>query len=146
MTSASAYEEQIKATLKTLVDENGEKTLRWDSPQEARLYRSQIVQLQRELRLIKRDINSTIGIINTSYQSEMALTGKGLGSSILAGILGRKAVGRVNVLTRNSLRRKQLDSVEPYRTLIRWIDKVIMQFEQVKVEMDGKLLVRHTED
>jgi len=139
MKTAKDYDKKVWETLGTIA-KGKEIHIKWETIAEAKLHRAKIVQVQKELRLIKKDVGITKKSINSYYVSEKAKVGKGIGAGITSGIFGKKSSGKMNVITRNRLRNSQLNQVAPYDQVSREIDSIIMQLDQLKMKIDTWLV------
>jgi hypothetical protein len=135
MTSAKDYEKRVSAILGTNA-RNGKIHLKWNSPEEARLRRSSVSQMQNELRILKKEVGLIVKAINSSYTTEIAKVGKGVGPAFLGGLFGKKTVGQANVSERDRLRRQQIEMRQPYQLVNHMIDDVITQLDQLKLQID----------
>ncbi len=136
MTSAAEYEEKVWVIVRPLAQGN-RITLQWDTPQEAKLLKARIIQIQKELRLVKKDIAITKRSINSAYTSKKTQVGKGAGAALAAGVLGRKTAGKMNVLNRDSVRLEQASAIAPYENVISMIDNLLVQLDRAKIELDS---------
>lgn len=136
MTSAEDYEKKVRDILGA-VAQGKEVHLQWSTVAEAKLHKAKITQVQKELRLVKKDIGLTKKAINSAYTTEKAKVGKGLGSELAAGLFGKKTIGKVNVSTRDNLRHNQLNTIAPYEEVNRMIDNVLVQLDQLKLQLDS---------
>ncbi len=136
MTSAAEYEKKVWAIVET-VAKNKKIELHFGTIQEAKYHKARITQMQKELKLVRKDIGVTKKAINSSYTSQKTQVGKGLGTSITAGLFGKKAVGKANAVTRDTLRLAQQNAIRPYENVLRLIDNIIIQLDQLKLQIDS---------
>jgi GYF domain 2 len=108
----------------------------WDSYEQAKALLLRIRTVQKELRLLRRQISATISSTKSDFSGARISVGKGVGSSIAAGFFGRKAVGRINASRRDDLRRAQIKTVAPYENVKRIIDQIITKLDEVKGKID----------
>lgn len=136
MVDALEYENRAWRSLETIARDR-KIDLEWNSIAEARLHKSRITQIQKELRLIKKEVIQTRKEINAVYAAQQINVGKGFGSGLAAGIFGRKAVGAVNASAKSNLRQRQLNATAPYDSVSRLIDGILLQLDQVKLQLDS---------
>jgi hypothetical protein len=92
--------------------------------------------MQKQLRLLKRDVSAVISAVKSEYTTARMRVGKTFASSLAAGFFGRRTVGRVNSAQRDSLRRSQLDAVAPYEHVKGIIDSILYQLDTVKGQIE----------
>lgn len=134
--NAQEYEKKVWAILGT-ISKGKEIQLQWETTGEAKLHKARITQIQKELRLVKKDITLTKKTINSLYATEKTKVGKGFGAGISAGLFGKKTAGKMNAATRDNLRRNQLKAIAPYEDVNRMIDNAIVQLDQLKLQLDS---------
>ena len=97
--------------------------------------------MQKELRLLKKDVNGEMTLIRSSFSSEKAQIGKpGFKTGFMGGLFGKKNVGKMNALQRDGLRRQQMEAIAPYENVKRAIDEALVRLDQVKGELDRWML------
>ena len=136
MSSAQDYEQRVW-TIVGAMAQGRQIHLQWNTAVEARLHKTRITQIQKELRLVKKDISLTKKAVNASYASERTKVGKGFGAGVATGLFGKKAVGRSNAAIRDNLRRNQLNAIAPYEGVSRLIDDILLQLDQLKLQLDS---------
>lgn len=136
MSGAQDYEKQVRAIIGT-VAKGDTIQLKWNTLAEAKLRKADITQLQKQLRLVKKDLGLVKKAINSSYTTEKTNIGKGFGASFAAGLFGKKAVGSSNAAIRDNLRRKQASDIAPYDKVNRLIDNLLVHLDQVKLQIDS---------
>ena len=136
MTSAKDYEKRVNDILGTNM-RNGKLHLHWESVEEAKLRKAEVAQMQKEIRLVKKQLSAHMREINSAYTSERTKVGKGFGAAFLGGLFGKKSVGKVNASQRDSLRLQQLEARRPYESMGRMIDSVLLQLDQAKLQIDS---------
>jgi hypothetical protein len=136
MADARYYEDRMWEAVESIA-KNREIALEWNTITEAKLHKSRLTQVQKQLRLIKKEIVQTKHEINAAYTSEGIGIGKSFGAGIAAGFFGRKTMGKVNASTRNSIRQQQIRAIAPYEEVSRKIDNVLLQFDQLKLQLDS---------
>jgi hypothetical protein len=96
--------------------------------------------MQKRLRLLKKDIGITTKSVRSEFTAKKADIGKGLTAGLGAAIFGKKAVGKMNAVDRENLRRAQSKAVAPYEALSRTIDDIIIKLDGIKLEMEKSVL------
>jgi hypothetical protein len=104
---------------------------------EAKAIKSQIVQAQKLLRLVKKGITAKVRAINADFQNERIRVGKSVGSVIARGFFGGRAVGSYNQVTRANLRMQQMQAVAPYEGLKTQIDTMLIQMDRNKLTIEN---------
>lgn len=141
MASAKDYQSQIEQILGSRF-RSGKIELQfiWNSPEEARQHLIEIRHMQKQLRLVKKDLNATMKVVRANFAAKRAQVGTGLGTGIMAGILGKKTVGKMNVIIkRENLRREQINALAPYEGVSRTIDEILVQLDRVKIQLEASL-------
>lgn len=136
MARAKDYEKHVREAVGAIT-QGDTIHLQWNSIPQARLHKSQIAQVQKQLRLIKKDIGLEKKAINASYTTEKTRVGKGFGAGLAAGLFGKKNTGKVNASMRDNIRRQQLQAIAPYEAVNRMIDNLLLQLDQVKIQIDS---------
>lgn len=114
------FEQRLEEVLRDAGDLGGDRLgLEWDTASEAKQLKARIAQLQKQLRLIKRDVNAAKKVINTSYAAEIA-----------------KVTGRNSTSTKSRLRQRRGMNLQPYEELVRRIDQVLARLDNAKLEID----------
>lgn len=133
MKTIQEYADEIKAVLGMPPDHNG-MILEWETrtPKEAKVNIAQIRQIQKELRLIKREISHTIKEIRANYKYQMANVQAGF----LATIAGRKSAGQDRARKKLDIRQNEYLAVSPYEDLIQQIEKILVQLDSTKLEIE----------
>jgi hypothetical protein len=92
--------------------------------------------MQAELRFLKQQIAADMASIRSDFTSKRTAVGKTL-PHIAAGVFfGRRNVGRVNAVQRDSLRREQFNALEPYEKVKRLIDAVVHTLNEAKARIE----------
>lgn len=107
----------------------------WSTLDQAKLYVANIQQLQKEIKLLKGEVTLAKQQIHSNYTDKKVHVGKGFGAGVATGIFGARAVGRTNSLTRNSIRHKELNALEPYVEAEQYISKVLLGLDKLKLEL-----------
>lgn len=134
VTDTKGYGERIQDILGPMA--RGGMRLEWETVTEARLHKSKITQVQKELRLLRKEIAQDKKAVTSAYTTGRARVGKGFGSELMAGIFGRRRMGRANVLARDNLRQRQLEETARHDNAIRAIDNAMLDLDKVKLQLD----------
>lgn len=139
MATAESYAQEAQRLIYRLFPE-GKVALSWSSASEALAHKRSIMQLQKELRLIKKRIAVDKRQIGSQFTTQRLMIGKGFGAGVAAGLFGRRNMGSVNAARRNDLRVQQLQAQAPYEEASAKIDAVLAQLDGLKNDIDGQLL------
>ena len=101
---------------------------------EAKQLLSQMRDYQRQLRFLKRDINSEMRAIRAEYTAKMASA-----ASTTSGIVSlfgkRKLAGQIRAAEKRRLRSERDQILAPYENVKRVIDDLQIQIERAKVQL-----------
>ena len=106
--------------------------LTWKNHVEAKVLLTRIRTIQKELRLLKKDVSATISAVKSEFTTARTSVGTSLVSGLAAGFFGRRTVGRFNSAQRDDLRRSQISTVEPYDRVKRVIEQILSELDSVK--------------
>ena len=141
MTSLEQYQSQLEEILGTHIESGAiHLQFKWDTDLEAKQELASIRHMQKQLRLLKKDIGITTKSIRSEFTAKNADIGTGLAAGLGAAIFGKKAVGKMNAVDRENLRRAQSKAVAPYEALSRTIDDIILKLDGIKLEMEKSML------
>jgi ribosomal protein S2 len=107
----------------------------WSTLEQAKRYIANIQQLQREIRLVKSEITLAKQQVHSNYTDKKVHVGKGFGAGVATGLFGARKVGKLNSLTRNSIRHNELKAIEPYVEAERYIAQVLAGLDSLKLQM-----------
>lgn len=118
--------------------------LSWSNYSEARALLTRIRTVQREMRLLKKDVSATISAVRSEYSTARIKVGKSVGSGIASALFGARSVGRYNSARRDDLRRSQLRAIEPYDNVKRIVDQILHQLDVAKgrIELSPEFQIR----
>lgn len=132
MATPQDYERRIKQALE------GNTQFSVNTVPEAQLATKRIVQLQKELRLIKKEIGLTIKSLRAQYADQKADVGKaGFGKGVMQGIFGKKSVAHMDATQKDRIRQTQNKQLAPYEALQNNIDRFILEFDGHKVKLES---------
>ena len=135
MLSAQDYQKRVQAIIGNLA-QDGKVHLTWNTAAEAKLHKTRIIQVQKELRLVKKELTAVKKVIHASYAAEKTKVGKGLNAALAGALLGKKAVGKSNAAAKGNLQRQQFNAIAPYEYVGRTIDNILLQLDQLKLQLD----------
>jgi len=110
--------------------------VKWKNYAEGKAALTQVRAMQKELRLLKRDLGSTISGIKSQFITSKASVGKGVSSALAGFVVGKRAVGKFNTLHREALRRSQIHAVQPYDDIKRSVDHILHGLDTVKTKIE----------
>ncbi|MEJ5240073.1 MAG: hypothetical protein WHS87_02635 [Anaerolineales bacterium] len=140
MTTAKEYLSRIEEILgKHFVSRKMHLQFTWNTPEEAKQHLAQIRLMQKQLRLVKKELNATIKMIRSNFAARKAQVGTGFGSGLMAGLAGKRTVGKMNVVARENLRREQMKALSPYESVSRTIDEILVQLDRIKIQIESSI-------
>lgn len=108
-----------------------------DNPQSIKLQIKQITLAQKQLRAIKKEINSNICNINQQANQACADSVLSVGLDIFG---KQKWAGRVRAETRRGIEREKKEARQPYLDLKEFIDNSILEGDRLKLIAEEYLL------
>ncbi len=87
-----------------------------------------IRQMQKELRLVKKELGYAKRTIRSSYTTAKVKIGKGFRN----GLIRSRSVDRANALRRNQVRIKERQALVPFESVERLIDSLLVQMDHAK--------------
>lgn len=111
----------------------------FETVEEARYQLTRLKSQKTQIEQLKRDIRLTISDIHSHFATQKVEVGKGVGSAILGGLFGRKAVGQGNAVARDQLRRQEHDLTRSYQDLIGAIDQFLPTIDNTKAIIEKAL-------
>jgi hypothetical protein len=110
---------------------------KWDTPTEAKAILANLRITQKELRLIKSEINTTIKEIKLGYMGQKENAGS---SGVLLSILGKKQLAaRSRSIALDQIRRREQSEIAPYQKVIQLIDKINLQIDRIKLQIQSNI-------
>ena len=132
MASPADYEKRIK----TLLQSNS--SFKAKTVPDAKVIQKTIIQTQKELRQIKKEIALTMKDLRAQYATQKAGVGKaGFGKGVMQGIFGKKSVSHMDAQTKDRIRQAQVKQLAPYEALQAYIDRMILEYDKHKLTIDG---------
>ncbi len=139
MTPPKEYLTTVQNLMSDYIDGN-EVAVYFETPEEAKQHLKIIRYKQKRLRLIKKDVRQTMTLIRSSFTAQKAEVGKpGIKTGIMAGLLGKKSVGKINALTKENLRRQQNESLAPYKSVLQIIENFLLNLDSLKLQIESWL-------
>lgn len=106
------------------------------SVSEARAAKTDLTQLQKELRQIKREVDLDIKTIRAQFAQRIASAAQT--TSGILGLMGKKGMaGSIRADEKRRLKREQDRILQPYLALKLAIDTQILELNKTKAEIDG---------
>jgi hypothetical protein len=132
MATPQEYDRRIAGALE------GNTEFKVSTAAEGKLLLKQIVQVQKELRQIKKEIGLTVKDLRGQYADQKAKVGKGgFGTGVMQGLFGKKAVGGMNAAQKNKIRQNQDKQLDPYEDLQRKVDRLVLEYDSHKLKIEG---------
>lgn len=139
MATPQEYDRRIAEALK------GNTEFKVSTTAEGKLLLKQIVQVQKELRQIKKEIGLTIKDLRGQYADQKADVGKpGFGKGVMQGLFGKKAVGGMNASQKDKIRQAQTKQLGPYEELQRKVDRFVLEYDSHKLKIEGWIAQQDT--
>ncbi|MBW6474332.1 MAG: hypothetical protein K0B14_14500 [Anaerolineaceae bacterium] len=131
MTTVSYYLDRLKSIFDIPSDSNEiNLSFEWETQAEAKIILSKIIIMQKELRLLKKEINSTIKSIRLKYSEDKSNVGTGFSS-----LFRNRTIGKLNSIQKQSIRKKELSEIEPYQNILRNIDGIMIELDKIKIKL-----------
>jgi hypothetical protein len=108
----------------------------WTNRDEAQAALAGVRRMQTDLRRLNREIASTTKGVRSTFTTKKTDIGVGFGAAFAAGLFGRRRMGKVNAVKRDSLRQDQLAITNAYDAVRRVVDSIIAQLDQVKAKIE----------
>lgn len=132
MASAQDYARRVNQVLA------GNKSFKANTVAEARMILKQIVQAQKDLRQIKKEIGLTMKSLRAQYADQKEQVSKaGVGKGLMQGVFGKKSVSRMDASRKDQIRQNQNKQLAPYEAVQNQIDRTILEYDRQKVAVDA---------
>src|SRR5438067_2165096 len=131
------YQSKVDSLLKQYL---GGTTLQlhWTTPAEAKLHIKNFSNLEKEMRLLKKEVQMQKQQVKADYANARAkLQGRTNVGRILGGGVG-KFIRNSASSTRVDVRKDELQDMEQFDSTLRGIDSIIMQLDQAKLQIEQK--------
>jgi hypothetical protein len=118
---------------------DGEVNLRlsWNDYHEGKAHIDRMRAMQRDLRVLKKDVSAEISNLKSHFITQKASVGTSLGAGLAGLLIGRRTVGKFNTANREDLRRSQINSVAPYESVKRTIDQILHMLDGCKAQVEA---------
>lgn len=131
MPSADEYAQRLQAILA------GRNEFTLKRLEDAPLALRRVNQLQKEIRLLKKEIGLTIKSLRSQYTAQRVEASKeSFGKNVVRGLVGRRFVSRFDAAAKDSIRQAQHQQIGPYEELSRRIDTVLLDFDAFKIRIE----------
>jgi len=136
MADASDYMRKFKSIFGMPEDDDSMSfSLDVETPEKAKTALEKIIIMQKELRLLKKEINAEIKIIRARYSEEISKVGTDFWSTFAR---NRSSI-KLNSMKKTSMKNEQASELEPYNELIRIIDKNMIVLDKAKLDIKEEL-------
>ena len=136
------YERQIREIVrpiyvgKSLVD----RTL--NTRAEAKAYIAEVTLVEKQLRSLRREISATMREIRTTYASKRTNASE---HALYGRLAGRQKAIHLRAQERDALLREQHAKLAPHEAAVQAIDRFLLLFDHVKVEVNKGILAGEVE-
>ncbi len=137
METTAYYLQKVKA-LFNIPQDSSEISISysWDTPSEGKAILNLRIT-QKELRLIKSEINTTIKEIKLAYVEEKQLSG---GTDYVMRLLGNKRLAARNrSISLERVKQREQSEIAPYQQVIQLIEKINLQIDKVKLQIQSDI-------
>lgn len=133
MKTIDQYVVEVKKIVGIPLDQN-HVDFQWEiaSIKDAKLQITKIRQIQKELRLVKREIGNEIKMIRADYK----VRASNVQAGILSTFIGRRAAGQDRARKRLDVKQKEMATIAPYEKIVRQIDNILVQLDNVKIDIE----------
>lgn len=140
MTNAREYYQRLKIFTDRFRSESDGLEIKARSIGEFKLEIKRISQTKKELQLLKKEVRLTMRDISSAYNAEIAKVGNpSITKGIMAGLFGKRSVGRRNVVQREQLRQTKRSELQTYEELILMIDQITLFLDRLKLKAERAL-------
>lgn len=109
-----------------------------ENPTEITLLQKKLRHMQKQLRMLKTEVNNDMKVIRANYSAQKEkVSGGGFFTSLIA---GKKAAGRIRQSQREAIRRSQANDLTPYQNVKSTIDTLLLELDRIKLELEQTLL------
>jgi hypothetical protein len=95
-----------------------------------------IRNMQKEIRLLKKNLTSEMSNVRSHHTTQKTAIGKGVGSALGGMLLGRKMVNSMNAVRRDDARVAQHQVMQPYEAMKHLMDQLLAKLDVVKLEIE----------
>lgn len=108
-----------------------------DNPRSVKIQIKNINLLQKQLRVIKKEVNHVIKSINQDASQSSTDTVISVGLDIFG---KRRLAGTIRAETRKQIERQKKDARQPYLEIKDWIDQLIIEGDRLKLVAEEYIL------
>lgn len=131
MPSAAEYAQRIQAILE------GRNTVDLKRLEDAPPTLKRLTQVQKELKLLKKEIGLTIKSLKAQYTDQKMQASKNTGGKELSKILfGRRLVSRFDADQKRDIQQSQHQQLAPYEDVSRIIDRTLLDIDALKIKIE----------
>lgn len=138
MPKAEDYKRRVDAILAPYLD-RGQLRINARTPAEAVDHKARVTLMQKEIRLVKREMGAETKAIRAHYSSDIAQTGKGAGGAFQAGLFGRKNAGHLNAARKDQMRQEERATLAPFEQVGAYIDQILLALDAAKMALDRQI-------
>lgn len=136
MASAEEYRRQVAELMGCEIDRKGKiKKYQYrftgTTPQQLT---AEIVQMQKELRLIKKNIDIEIKNIRTYHNNRLTQVHPGIGAML---ILGKGSAKSIAATKKKNIRADMQNAINPYESVKHFIDATLVELDGKKVQLSS---------
>lgn len=136
------YRSRLQSILGSALDNGAYRLdLQWNSAEEARRYSARIPQMQGELRQVKAEINQRMKEIRAAFAQRRESVRPGLVAVVASRVTGagKKRTAEDKARKLEKLSRKQDEALAPYQMTRDVIDRLLLQLDSLKKQVDAWL-------
>jgi hypothetical protein len=127
------YQSRIEAILGSFFRSGRvELNLKFDSPTEVKQHLIHIRQMQKELRLVKKDVVLEMRQIRSAYTRQQSNARPGC----LSALLGKRAAIHATAMKREKLRGERVEALVPYENVNRMLDEILVKLDEAKNQLE----------
>jgi hypothetical protein len=115
-------------------------SINWESEEQARALIRDLAFKQKELRLLKKEINLTEQEISKGFVTQRVAVGKTFGWGVARGLLGRRTAGAFSMAKRNDLTMAKDRALRPYRMVTSGVDNLILELDKQKSRIEAEII------
>lgn len=109
----------------------------WQTLPEAQSYVRAIVQLKREIHLVKQQITAAKHQIHAQAVQQRGHVGKGFAGGASRAVFGAKNAGRANAAAKDHMREQELHALQPLEHAEQHIAQVLLGLDSYKVQLEN---------
>lgn len=110
-----------------------------DNPTSVKQQVKQITLVQKQLRVIKREINAQIQLINQNVAQSRPDSIVSVGLDLFG---KRRLAGTVRSITRQAMQREKQEARQPYLDFKNYVDQLILEGDRLKIEAEKYIITQ----